>query len=538
MNVKLSHLVLVATSTICALAAGRLLVAQEAPPANTITTPDMAPAFLFEAESAFDSLKNVALWRELEQMLDDPYAVELCNVEGNAQGYPSYCSTITRRRSFLPAGCTYDPTTGLPPCDDSRLEPFLMHPLNYNNTTGEEFRLLNPDFPGVADFAGMGPISPGADRIEPGEPAIDYNSPIYALPFVCITLEGQQLCGDDPGEPEGYSYPAVCGDNPISGWVETRPVCAGNVGKLYDPTPDEDTGQPRGIIESLEKPSIGQDYTVNSMANLDGVEDTLQPSNPNDYYSDLDMATVMGKALFWDMQLGSDGVQSCGTCHFSAGIDTRTRNQLNPSHLGGDSDLEIFRNRHLATPPNAADQNVNRDVVRSDFPLHKLTNPEIPGEPLLNPGNVISDTNDIMSSMGVRFRRFSNIPIPGSGAFSPAANGVRAVLPDIGVAVPDPIPLFQGLRRIEPRNTPTMINAAFNFDNFWDGRARHDFNGGSVFGASDPQGHVFADTGNGIEATRQIIRFASLASLFTGPALSDFEMGFAGRNWPKIGKKL
>ena len=34
------------------------------------------------------------------------------------------------------------------------------------------------------------------------------------------------------------------------------------------------------------------------------------------------------------------------------------------------------------------------------------------------------------------------------------------------------------------------------------------------------------------------IRFSSLASLATGPALSDFEMSFAGRNWPKIGKKL
>ena len=39
-------------------------------------------------------------------------------------------------------------------------------------------------------------------------------------------------------------------------------------------------------------------------------------------------------------------------------------------------------------------------------------------------------------------------------------------------------------------------------------------------------------------ATRQIIRFVSLASLATGPALSDFEMSFAGRNRAKLGKKL
>src|SRR5438105_15818225 len=29
--------------------------------------------------------------------------------------------------------------------------------------------------------------------------------------------------------------------------------------------------------------------------------------------------------------------------------------------------------------------------------------------------------------------------------------------------------------RVEPRNTPSMVNAVFNFDNFWDGRADHIF---------------------------------------------------------------
>jgi hypothetical protein len=34
------------------------------------------------------------------------------------------------------------------------------------------------------------------------------------------------------------------------------------------------------------------------------------------------------------------------------------------------------------------------------------------------------------------------------------------------------------------------------------------------------------------------IKFSSLASQAVGPPLSDFEMSFAGRNWPKIGKKF
>ena len=38
--------------------------------------------------------------------------------------------------------------------------------------------------------------------------------------------------------------------------------------------------------------------------------------------------------------------------------------------------------------------------------------------------------------------------------------------------LPDPVPVMDGFRRVEPRNTPTFHGAAFNFDNFWDGRAR------------------------------------------------------------------
>ena len=42
---------------------------------------------------------------------------------------------------------------------------------------------------------------------------------------------------------------------------------------------------------------------------------------------------VLGKAFFWDMQVGSDSVQACGTCHFRAGADPRTKNQISPGLL-------------------------------------------------------------------------------------------------------------------------------------------------------------------------------------------------------------
>ena len=113
-----------------------------------------------------------------------------------------------------------------------------------------------------------------------------------------------------------------------------------------------------------------------------------------------------------------------------------------------------------------------------------------------------------------------------------------ALLPEVGVVITDEIPLYRNKRRVEPRNTPSMINSAFYYDNFWDGRASHDFNGGSVFGATDPQAHVYVDSGGALQPTRQMIRFSSIASQIIGPALSDFEMSYRGRSWPKIAKKL
>lgn len=538
MNATPPRTALAVAWAIAALSAGSLLAAA----GDLITTPGQSsgvqPEFAFHPDIPFESLKQVPIWQETEQLLDNPYAIGACPADangqpiaGNAQGYPARCSAIQRRRSFLPAGCTYDPSTGLPPCNDALLRPFLVHPLNYDPLTGEQMRLLRPSFAGVATFldpttgANLGPISSGASRIHPGdEPPLDFNSPLVND-------------GGDAGEPNGYSAAAVCGNDPISNWVENRGGCTNQAGKLVDPTPLAN-GAARGIITRLRKPTVGQNYAVNSEGALAGRAAALAPSNPDDYIRNRQMAAVLGKALFWDMQLGSDGVQACASCHFSAGADTRTRDQLNPDHLGGDTQLEVFRNRHLGTPPTASDQNPNQTLAASDFPTHRLINQGIPGEPLLNPGNVSRDTNDVVSSMGVRLRRFDDIPTPGTNAFGAANSGVRALLPDLGTAITDPIPIFQGLRRVEPRNTPSIINAVFDYDNFWDGRARHDFNGGSVFGATDPQPHVMVDQTGTLVRTRQLIRFASVASQMVGPAVSEFEMSFRGRSWPKIGKKL
>src|SRR4051794_19147543 len=81
------------------------------------------------------------------------------------------------------------------------------------------------------------------------------------------------------------------------------------------------------------------------------------PPNIQQFVKDNSAAQKLGKALFWDMQAGADGRQACASCHFNAGADNRSRNQINPR--GGSFTLK---------GPNA-------QLTAADFPLHKLSDP-------------------------------------------------------------------------------------------------------------------------------------------------------------------
>ena len=50
-------------------------------------------------------------------------------------------------------------------------------------------------------------------------------------------------------------------------------------------------------------------------------------------------AVRLGKALFWDVQAGSDGRTACATCHFHAGADSRRRNTIHPGPNGAFEDV-------------------------------------------------------------------------------------------------------------------------------------------------------------------------------------------------------
>src|SRR5262249_41438032 len=145
----------------------------------------------------------------------------------------------------------------------------------------------------------------------------------------------------------------------------------------------------------------------------------------------------------------------------------------------------------------------NYTLTPTDFPFHKLSDPNNTNS------TVLKDTNDVASSQGVFNSTF--------GSVSPGQAADNCTKPDPA----DPVFNVGGIntRRVEPRNTPSVFNAAFNFRNFWDGRANNNFNGVNPFGLRDPNARVFhinATTGQ-LEQVRVSIPFSSLASQATGP---------------------
>jgi cytochrome c peroxidase len=98
------------------------------------------------------------------------------------------------------------------------------------------------------------------------------------------------------------------------------------------------------------------------------------------------------------------------------------------------------------------------------------------------------------------------------------------------------------VRQVEPRNTPTTINAAFFHSNFWDGRANNIFNGVGVFGMRDIHGDPnqrLIVVENGVPTLGYLqVRNASLASQAVGPPVSALEMSCAGRTLADVGRRL
>jgi len=241
-----------------------------------------------------------------------------------------------------------------------------------------------------------------------------------------------------------------------------------------------------------------------------------EPPNLGQFVKNKPAAIALGKALFWDTQVGSNGNQSCATCHFHAGVDTREKNQLSPGLLrvtaSGEANPDITFN---AGGPNSV-------LQPAHFPFHKLADPND------RLSQVLADTNDIAGSQGVSLTKFIDI-VPGSPV-------------DQVEVQPDPVFKVQGInvRQVTERNTPSTINAVFNFRNFWDGRAQNEFNGVNPFGSRDPDAYVLKAPRkqSPLEQVKISLKNSALASQAVGPPLNSVEQSATGRVFPDIGQKF
>lgn len=262
---------------------------------------------------------------------------------------------------------------------------------------------------------------------------------------------------------------------------------------------------PPPSAKELDLPTVFDTITGKALV------DESTPDGSGGYIKDLDAAIVLGKALFWDMQMGSDEV-ACATCHYHAGADNRQRNQLSPGLNGGNGIFDPTRTGKIGP---------NNKLRPRDFPFHELA------DPADRESQVLFTTDDVASSSGTFSADFNDIvpgdPIddctPTDDALGFHINGINT-------------------RRVEPRNTPTVINAAFNHRNFWDGRANNIYNGVDAFGQRNTGAYVLEVQGGAVVPIQIALQNASLASQAMAPPLADFETSCANRIFPKIGKKL
>ena len=251
-----------------------------------------------------------------------------------------------------------------------------------------------------------------------------------------------------------------------------------------------------------------------------------------DYVLNRSAAILLGKALFWDMEVGSDSATACASCHFHAGVDHRITNQINPGQAHTNANVASIFNKPFAASDipgdvasyatlSAGKGGPNYTLKKTDFPTHVLTNPLERNSPILY------STDDVIGSQGVV-----------------DANFVKPYQPRFDRCTQQPDGIFQvgglNVRRATGRNAPSVINAAFNVRNFWDGRANNVFNGFSPFGNRDPDAGIFvtSDRSGVASKVRLALNDASAASQAVGPPGSPVEMSCGGRTFADIGRRM
>ena len=255
------------------------------------------------------------------------------------------------------------------------------------------------------------------------------------------------------------------------------------------------------------------------------------PSNLDDFVRDREAVVALGKALFWDMQAGSDGMTACATCHWHAGADARTSNTLGLPKLNP-------HNTQLRSPISK--------LKTSDFPFVKVDDPNSNDDNVSPNAVVVEHREEVVGSKGVELREFVKV-LPGQSA-------------EVGNRTTDNTFNVNGvnIRTVTSRNSPSVINAVFNHRNNWDGSASYYFNGVNNAGKLDPNARVlkanfyydnwlaalldkllnsrtFAKSNN--QSVAVLLDNASLASQSMNPPIK-VESAWTGRDFKNFGRKM
>lgn len=297
---------------------------------------------------------------------------------------------------------------------------------------------------------------------------------------------------------------------------------------MQDDTTNRSACRAFGVALILLLGALATDSTLGQ--DIDGTMGSLKsvpvpgpsPEMLGQFVRDKKAAIQLGKALFWDSRVGSDNKTACASCHFQAGADNRTKNQISPGLQRRFPSLAVNPDRtfQVGAAPNYT-------LGSTDFPFTKHTD-------INNAATRSADKNDVVSSQGV----FST-------AFRDLDNSLRhgaddcASVPDTVASGGEGFSVGQlNTRRVEPRNTPSVINAVFNFRNFWDGRGNNIFNGGDPFGLRNATPLAWKLDGGVMRQVTVALPSSALASQAVGPPLSGFEMSCAGRTFARLGQKM
>ena len=343
-------------------------------------------------------------------------------------------------------------------------------------------------------------------------------------------------------EPEAPAAQPVAETEPVIGNVlGTNPLGTDPfAGGLFTQQPGE-TIVTAGRVRGADRVIAAPNFAAAPLA----LETLAIPTvDVSDYIADEAAAVALGKALFWDQQMASDGFVACASCHYHFGVDIRTKNTVAPGGFAS------------AQSPDFTDDSFygpNESLASSMFPFHKKVDPlkktidfpngeNLPGEnvdPNDHEANILSNNDDVVGSAGISRKDFRSL-IEVFGKVLPEELGINE--PEATASEETKLFTKNGLvhRASTGRNAPTTYGAAYHTRLFWDGRGENQFNGVNPDGDTDPNARVWRANADGTSPlqVRISIANAALASQATGPVLDTIETSFIGRSFPDVGRKM